>query len=91
MKSLLLLQMLTAIVFLTACQTQQVKPDKTISAQENSNLTNCPEPRPQICTMIYDPVCATLTDGQTETKASDCSACGDSEVVGYVHGACENL
>jgi len=52
------------------------------------NMTTCTEPRPEICTMQYDPVCAELTDGSLATHASDCSACGKTKVVGYVKGAC---
>ena len=50
----------------------------------------CRDPRPQICTAIYDPVCA-YRPGQKlspSTYASDCSACADPEVIGYVRGAC---
>lgn len=49
----------------------------------------CEEPRPQICTREYDPVCATLKDGSTRTGATGCTSCSDSEVLGYKMGACE--
>jgi len=52
------------------------------------DMTRCTEPRPQICTMQYDPVCAERADGSITTHASDCSACGKADVVGYVKGAC---
>jgi hypothetical protein len=56
---------------------------------ENSGLTHCTEPRPQICTNEYNPVCATLAGGQRETRATGCTACADAAVVGWVMGACE--
>lgn len=52
----------------------------------------CPVELPQMCTRIYQPVCAlvdTAAGPVWETRPSDCSACADSEVVGYSAGACE--
>ena len=50
----------------------------------------CLDPRPQICTAIYDPVCAyrPATGMSPTTYASDCSACADPAVAGFVRGAC---
>ena len=48
----------------------------------------CEEPRPQICTKEYDPVCATLDDGSTRTGATGCTSCSDPKVVSYTKGAC---
>ena len=52
------------------------------------DLILCEEPRPQICTREYDPVCATLNDGSTITGSTGCTSCSDLEVVGYKKGAC---
>ena len=52
------------------------------------DLILCEEPRPQICTREYDPVCATLKDGSTTTGSTGCTSCSDPEVVGYKKGAC---
>lgn len=49
----------------------------------------CTEPRPQICTMEYQPVCALREDGQRETMSSPCNACADVAVVRYTPGACD--
>jgi hypothetical protein len=48
----------------------------------------CEEPRPQICTMDYRPVCGTLSDGSVKTYANGCGACGDANVVSWVEGEC---
>lgn len=51
----------------------------------------CPSERPQMCTRIYQPVCAlvdTAAGPVWETRASDCTACADSEVIGYSASAC---
>lgn len=67
------------------------------TAEEQNNINNepgaldlilCEEPRPQICTREYDPVCATLKDGTSKTAATDCTSCSDPAVVGYSKGAC---
>ena len=55
----------------------------------DEKMTPCPEPRPQICTMDYRPVCATLQDGSVKTYSNGCSACTDPAVTGYQEGAFE--
>lgn len=53
------------------------------------SFTRCTEPRPQICTRDYRPVCAQLQNGTSKTYATGCTACADSDVAGYVGGICE--
>ena len=59
----------------------------------------CSDPRPQVCTAIYDPVCATRDTGvrcitapcpseEKKTMSSACSACSDPKVYSYVKGEC---
>lgn len=52
------------------------------------DLTACSDPRPEICTQIYAPVCATHADGSSRTYGNDCSACADTTVTGWLPGAC---
>ena len=49
----------------------------------------CQDPRPEVCTMEYDPVCARLADGGNGTRSNACTACADAAVVSYRPGACE--
>jgi len=52
----------------------------------------CLNERPQMCTRIYQPVCAlvdTAAGPVWETRASDCTACADREVIGYSASACQ--
>jgi hypothetical protein len=65
------------------------KPVSQEAGMPMPDLVVCEEPRPQICTAIYDPVCALTADNSYKTYASDCSACGDANVSGYRPGACE--
>ncbi len=48
----------------------------------------CADPRPQVCTMEYNPVCATLVAGGTKQYASGCNACADDAVSAYLPGPC---
>ena len=50
--------------------------------------TPCTEPRPQVCTMEYAPVCATLVKGGTADYSSGCNACADDAVSSYEQGQC---
>jgi hypothetical protein len=52
------------------------------------DLIICEDPRPQICTREYDPVCAVLQDGSVKTYATGCTSCSDTKVEGYKKGAC---
>ncbi|MGD8415697.1 MAG: hypothetical protein PVH91_01425 [Pseudomonadales bacterium] len=54
------------------------------------DLNPCSDPRPEICTQIYAPVCATHADGSSRTYGNDCSACADPAVTGWLPGACPN-
>jgi hypothetical protein len=66
--------------------------DSTQLAEDNietSVLVTCPEPRPQMCTMEYRPVCAQQADGRFKTYSNGCTSCSDPTVVGYRDGACE--
>jgi hypothetical protein len=56
---------------------------------EVSPIVACEDPRPQVCTMIFAPVCATHEDGHLETHASSCNACANDQVLQYLPGACE--
>ena len=50
--------------------------------------TQCSDPRPQVCTMEYNPVCATLVVGGVKQYASGCNACADDAVASYVPDVC---
>jgi hypothetical protein len=52
------------------------------------DLILCEEPRPQICTREYNPVCGTLQNGSTKTGSTGCTSCSDTDVVGYKMGVC---
>jgi len=90
LKVLRLLPVISLGILAAGCATSS---DEKIDLNEPGalDIILCEEPRPQICTREYDPVCATLKDGSTRTGATGCTSCSDSEVVGYKVGACEAI
>ena len=70
---------ITALLLLGACAGQQ---------PERNRVTQCTQPRPQVCTMEYAPVCATLSAGGQKEYSSACNACADDAVAGYLPGPC---
>jgi len=72
--------------FIVACNATPEQPISEIPEVANQ----CKEPLPQMCTMIYQPVCGVDKVGQLKTYSSDCNACSHVEVVGYNEGACED-
>jgi len=59
----------------------------TSSLQKPSPI-KCTDPRPQLCTMDYQPVCAKKSDGTYKTYANGCGACSDPDVIEYLAGEC---
>ena len=62
----------------------------TESVTAGDQMRRCQEPRPQICTREYDPVCAVREDGSRESYATGCTACADSRVTAYIPGVCRD-
>lgn len=60
-----------------------------MAAQDPSKVTVCKEPRSQVCTMDYSPVCADVDDGNNKTYSNGCNACSDAKVIRYREGVCE--
>ena len=82
-----------ATLLLAACQ-QAESPGKV------SGATVCEDPRPEMCTREYRPVCALRDTGvrcvtepcdntEQKTYGNACDACADPAVISYTEGACE--
>ena len=67
------LSMMVVCMALGACATGNG--DKMAAAP---GATLCEDPRPQVCTMDYRPVCGTLKDGSSKTYSNGCGACADA-------------
>lgn len=75
------LKLVTLLLLISGCSSTNHTPA--------NDLTLCPDNRPEICTMEYDPVCAKYADGSWKTYPSACNACSDKKVIGHRPGACE--
>ena len=53
--------------------------------------TQCKDPRPKVCTMIYQPVCGLDKKGNFKTYSSGCNACSNPEVIGFNDQACKDV
>jgi len=99
LKSLQLIVIFLVVMSASACSSIE-----TIQAEDVQIVLvsgkPCPEPRPQMCTRDYRPVCATRDTGvrcvttpcpstEEKTYGNACSACADQDVISYRNGACE--
>ena len=65
------------------------EPHETQRTESSPDTIWCTEPRPEMCTQEYLPVCAELKNGAKRTYASGCVACSDTNVVSYRANLCE--
>jgi len=72
----------TLVLLLAACSATDTPPPV------QSLTSQCSLPRPQVCTMEYDPVCAAVAGGTQREYSSPCNACAHDLVISYVKGAC---
>ena len=81
---------------LAGCETATVDTSADISIE-----TECQDPRPEMCTEEYRPVCALRDTGvrcvttpcpseEWKTYGNACAACSDTDVMGYKHGECRD-
>ncbi len=78
------------LLITVACETTVAQNTDSESPKEIS-IVKCTEPRPQICTNEYKPVCATLKNTKKETYATGCTACADKYVISYIQNVCEKV
>lgn len=67
------------LILLAGCET---------SGQTTQLEERCMEPRAQVCTREYRPVCGLRDTGEWQEYGNGCTACADSQVLGYTLGQC---
>ena len=63
--------------------------DLEVSEVPVRQTVQCEEPRPKICTLKYEPVCAVMESGSINTYPSACNACADIAVSAWRPEPCE--
>ena len=99
MKKLInLLTVVSTLLLCISCSSSTIGESENQKHDETS-FTQCEEPRPQMCTREYMPVCAVKNTGvqcvttpcsstEETTYATGCTACADSKVIKYKQGEC---
>jgi len=83
MQTKTILAILPWFLLLTSCATPT-------GGEIPANAVQCTNPRPQVCTMDYTPVCASRTEtAEMASYANACTACADVTVSYHQLGACE--
>ena len=94
---------LALALLLAACapaQPAEQPPADDVPTDDGSAYVACDDPRPEVCTKEYDPVCAQVDNGircitqpcpseDRRTYGNACDACADPRVYGYALGACD--
>jgi hypothetical protein len=75
--------LLAATIFVSACVSSKFQPS------EDVHSTKCPELRPEMCTMDYNPVCGRFSGGSFKSFSNGCNACSDPKIVSYIPGECK--
>jgi len=60
------------------------------SDEKDKKITLCKEPRPQMCTMDYTPVCGLVNNNMVKTFGNACGACGELKVSAYITNECQS-
>ena len=68
-----------AVSLLCSCDTE-------ISNKDVDN--NSMDPKPEVCTKEFVPVCGVISDNLLKSYPNKCTACADKMVIGYKKGEC---
>lgn len=101
MKKLYFSTIITSLIFFCcSCSVAEQREEELVEKTDEID-TYCTNPRLQICTKEYMPVCATKDTGircvttpcpstEKQTYSTGCTACSDEKVRYYVPGQCES-
>jgi hypothetical protein len=88
-----------ALFFLSACQNKQPIPSPKSDPIPTGAYSKCKEPRPELCTQEFRPVCGKVDTGvrcvtkpcpssENKTYPNACTACTDPKVYGFWKTLC---
>ncbi len=77
-----MLTVVALVLWLSACNGTATPDSSSVEGVQ------CVDPRPQVCTMEYNPVCAVVSGGSSKQYSSPCNACADDAAKSYLPGAC---
>jgi len=80
------LNRLFAVVLFSVCQFSCANTQEVL--MPDVKLIQCSEPRPEVCTQHYQPVCGFEHDDNHKTFPNACTACSNPEIVSYYDGKC---
>ena len=83
-----MLNLLSALFIFCLMGSMAIADQQSNEPKSENKQTVCTDPRPQVCTMDYRPVCAQMEDGSSKTYANGCTACSDQLVTTYEEGVC---
>ena len=78
---------ITALLTIYGCAAKESK-EAPAERPYRTKIQICPEPRPEMCTQQYEPVCGQFSRGGSKTYSNWCSACSDKTVESYAPGEC---
>jgi hypothetical protein len=79
---------IATLLMITALQACSIATPHVDNENNNEEVV-CTEPRPEVCTMDYQPVCASLENGSRKTYSNGCNACSDLAIISYHDGTCD--
>lgn len=82
---------LGALFLMTATCSMAQKGMAQTETVDKTDAVECKDPRPQICTMDYTPVCGLHKDHSTKTYSNGCGACSNANVISWRKGECPKL
>ena len=80
--------MVGIILILISCTNIGCVASSNNISKDNSYIL-CEDPRPELCTLEYVPVCGKLIDDSLKTYGNRCEACADKKVIGYKPEPCQ--
>ncbi|HFC92635.1 MAG TPA: hypothetical protein ENJ51_07465 [Leucothrix mucor] len=88
-----------SLIFLISCQDKKTVTNPKPKSSPIGTYTECKDPRPEVCTKEFRPVCSKVDTGvrcvttpcpstENKTYSNACTACAEPKVYGFWKNAC---